>query len=271
MNFKFLKTLSILLIFSSCGAYMNKNVNPYYFGMTTYDSNKLKKPKDVKIYNYTEENLQYFLIRGYKIKAKSAFRERYVHNDWARLASKQLGTPIMLLKDDYVGAVSGRKTLAFRIPGETYVVTSKTNANLNYNSNSTAYAVGTNGSAIGSSSTYGNANYSSTTNTTIQGPDKYGYTSVPYKNHYYDYYALFLVKEYREGDEKAPKKFLKKTFLKYDSDTFLQKKPAYNSERIKKVNKNQLIYVIKEKASNTVYSKVFVNGHYGFIITKLIE
>lgn len=268
---KTLKYLLFLLMLSSCGAYMNKKINPYYFGMTIFNSKKLEKTKDVKIYNYTEENLNYFLNQGYRVKAKSAFRERFVHMDWAKLASKQLGTPIMLLEDRYVGSVSGRRTLAFRVPGEKYVVTSKTNSNLNYNSNTDAYAVGTNGYAIGSSSTYGNANYNSTTKTTIQAPDKYGYTSVPYKNHYYDYYAVFLVKEYREGDKKAPKKFLLKSYLKYSGDATLKKKPKFKSETIKKVNDKQEIYVIKRNVSKSAYSKVYVNGHYGYIIDNLIK
>ncbi|OIP47832.1 MAG: hypothetical protein COZ16_02295 [Flavobacteriaceae bacterium CG_4_10_14_3_um_filter_31_253] len=271
MNLKSLKTLVIFLTLTSCGAYLNNKVNPYHFGMTVFNSNKLKKIKEVKIYDYTENNLNYFLKQGYRVKAKSAFRERYVHMDWAELASKQLGTPIMLLKNEYVGSVSGRRALAFRIPGEKYVVTSNTNANLNYNSNTDAFAIGTNGYAIGSSSTTGNANYNSTTKTTIHAPDRYGYTSVPYKNHYYDYYAVFLVKEYREGDKKAPKKFLTKSRLKYSGDTSLKEKPEFESATIKNVNDKQVIYVIKRNVSNSDYSKVYVNGHYGYIIDKLIE
>jgi hypothetical protein len=250
---------------------MNKNINPYYFGMTVFDSKKLKKPKDVKIYNYSENNLAYFLSKGYKIKAKSAFTERNVHMDWAKLSAKQLGAPIMLLKDEYAGSVSGRRTLAFRIPGEKYIVTSNTNSTLNYNSNTDAYAVGTNGYAFGSSTTTGNANYNSSTKTTIQGPDKYGYKSIAYKNNYYDYYAIYLVKKYIEGDKKAPKKFIKKRKLKYSGDTFLKKKPEYKSKTIKSVNDTQIIYVIKQNISKSAYSKVYVSGHYGYIISALIK
>lgn len=268
---KTLKYLVLLFLLSSCGAYMNKNINPYYFGMTVYDSQKLKKPKEVKIYNYSDNNLEYFLSKGYKVKAKSAFTERNVHMDWAKLSSKQLGAPIMLLTNEYAGSVSGRRTLAFRIPGEKYIVTSNTNANLNYNSNTDAYAVGTNGYAYGSSTTTGNANYNSSTRTTIQSPDKYSYKSVAYKNNYYDYYAVYLVKEYREGDKKAPKKYIIKSRLKYSGDTSLKKKPEFKSATIKKVNDKQVIYVIKKNVSKSAYSKVYVNGHYGYIIDKLIE
>lgn len=197
-----------LVCLTSCGAYLNQNQNPYYFGMTVFDSQKLKKPKDVKIYNLTENNLEYFIKKGYKIKAKSAFRETYVHMDWAKLASKQLGTPIMLLKDDYVGSVSGRKTLEFRIPGEKYIITSNTNSNLNYSSNTEAYAIGNNGYAMGSSTTNGNSKFNSTTKTTIQGPDQYSFKTVPYETHYYDYFAIFLVKDSNVEEKTKVQKIL---------------------------------------------------------------
>lgn len=258
LKIKPLKYLVLLFLLSSCGAYMNKNINPYYFGMTVFDSKKLKKPKDVKIYNYSENNLEYFLSKGYKIKAKSAFRERNVHMDWAKLSSKQLGTPIMLLKDEYVGSVSGRRTLAFRIPGEKYIVTSNTSANLNYNSNTDAYAIGTNGYAYGSSTTTGNANYNSSTRTTIQGPDKYGYKSVPYKNHYYDYYAVYLVKE--------TEKILKnnsKYRVKYDVETYGEKELNYGKGRISSNQK----FVLLERGNN--YYKIKYKGMIRYIGTRV--
>ena len=183
-------------VLSGCGAYLNKNVNPYYFGMKTVDPQIYKKSKDVKWYDYTEDNVKYFLKRGYVIKAKSSFRERYVHSSWAELAAKQMGATVMLTERDYVGSVSGRRTLAWTVPGDTYRVTSNTNGNINYNSNTDAYVYGSSGYAIGNSTTNGNVNYNSSTTTTIQGPDKYRVASVPYENHYYDQYAAFMVKKY---------------------------------------------------------------------------
>lgn len=179
-----------------CGAYMNKNMNPYYFGMKTIDHQVYKKSKDVKSYKYEESSVKYFLKRGYVIKAKSAFRERYVHSSWAELAAKQMGATVMLTKSDYVGSVSGRRTLAWTVPGDTYRVTSNTNGNISYNSNTDAYVYGSSGYAIGNSTTNGNVNYNSSTTTTIQGPDKLRVASVPYQNHYYDQYAVFMVKKY---------------------------------------------------------------------------
>lgn len=179
-----------------CGAYMNKNMNPYYFGMKTIDPQVYKKSKDVKSYKYEESSVKYFLKRGYVIKAKSAFRERYVHSSWAELAAKQMGATVMLTDRDYVGSVSGRRTLAWTVPGDTYRVTSNTNGNISYNSNTDAYVYGSSGYAIGNSTTNGNVNYNSSTTTTVQGPDKLRVTSVPYQNHYYDQYAVFMVKKY---------------------------------------------------------------------------
>lgn len=196
MKSKLLLVGLTIFLLTGCMAYMNKNVNPYYFGMTEIDKTDYKKSKNVKSYDYTENNIEYFLQKGYVIKAKSAFRERYVHLSWAELAAKQMGATIMLLDRNYAGKVSGRQALAWRVPGDTYSVTSNTKGNVSYDSNTNAYVVGNNGYAYGSSSTYGNANYNSSTKTTIQGPDKIQYASVPYEHHYYDQYAVFLVKKY---------------------------------------------------------------------------
>jgi hypothetical protein len=271
MKLKSILLLLIIASFYSCGAYLNKHVNPYHFGMQTYNSQKLKKAKDVKIYDYNETNLQYFIKQGYKIKAKSAFRERYVHLDWAKLASKQLGTPVMLLRNDYVGSVSGRRTLAFTIPGEKYIVTSETNANLNYNSTTDAYAISDYGYATGSSTTSGNANYNSQTKTTIQGPDKYGYKTVRYENHYYDYYAVFLVKDANIEKEDVPKKFIKRSRLKYSTGSNLKVKPDFHSTTIKEVSQNETIYILKQSVKESNWDKVFVSGHTGYLLSKLIE
>jgi hypothetical protein len=191
-------------LLSGCGAYMNKNVNPYYFGMTTIDPQIYEKSKDIMSYQYEESSVKYFLKRGYVIKAKSAFREQYVHPSWAELAAKQMGANVMLLQKDYVGTVSGRRTLAWTVPGDTYRVTSNTKGNINYDSNTDAYVYGSNGYGYGNSTTTGNVNYSSSTTTTIQGPDKYRVASVPYQNHYYDQYAVFLVKKYYWTDTDVP-------------------------------------------------------------------
>ncbi len=192
--------IGLFLIFG-CGAYMNKNMNPYYFGMTIVDNQVYKKSKGVDSYKYDENSVKYFLKRGYVVKAKSAFRETYVHLSWAELAAKQLGATVMLTDRNYVGSISGRTTLAWTVPGDTYKVTSNTNGNISYNSNTNSYVYGNSGYAVGNSSTNGNVKYNSTTTTTIQGPDKLQVTSVPYQNHYYDQYAVFMVKKYYWSDK----------------------------------------------------------------------
>lgn len=204
MKLKLLLAGLTIFLLTGCMAYMNKNINPYYFGMTEIDKTDYKKSKDVKSYDYTENNIKYFLNRGYVVKAKSAFRERFIHLSWAELAAKQMGATIMLLDRDYAGKVSGRQALAWRVPGDTYTVTSNTKGNVSYDSNTNSYAVGSNGYAFGSSSTYGNADYNSSTKTTIQGPDKIQYASVPYEHHYYDQYAVFMVKKYYWADTDVP-------------------------------------------------------------------
>lgn len=249
----------LILILTGCGAYLNKNVNPYYFGMKVFESKKLKKPKEVELYNFNEDNLQFFLKQGYKIKAKSAFREKYVHKDWAVLASKQLGTPIMLLKIEYVGSISGRTTLPFVIPGEEYTVTSNANANLNYNSNTNTTIIGNYGYAIGTSSTYGNATYNSSTTTTIKAPDKYGFKTVQYENHYYDYYAVFLVKDEINYEKNNSKKYNNQIGIKkakanssyytlYDIDTYST--PYFSNENINGKLKKDSKFLILEVGVN---------------------
>jgi len=271
MKYQTIKALCLFFLLTGCGAYLNENVNPFYFGMTVYDSKDLKKPKNVEIYNYSENNLQYFIKQGYQIKAKSAFREQFVDISWAKLASKQIGTPIMLVKQDYAGSVAGRQVLPFVIPGEEYVITSNTNSTLDYNSNTNAYAVGSNGYAIGSSSTTGTGNYNSITKTTIKSPDKYGYKSVKYENHYYDYFAVFLVKKTEPKKKSAPKKYIRISNLKYSGSVNLKEEPDFKSETIKEVGERDEIYIIKTKVSSTNYDEVYVNGHYGYILNKLIK
>lgn len=188
--------LIMSFLFSSCGAYLNKKVNPFHFGMTKIDPQIYKKTKKVNAYVYKENSVKYFLKRGYVIKAKSAFRNRYIHSDWAKLSAKQMGANIVLLDRQYVGSVSGRRALVFKVPGETYRVTSSTNGNIRYDSNTDSYLYGSNWDAYGTSTTSGNINHSSTTTTTIQAPDRYQATSVPYQHHYYDHFAVFMVKKY---------------------------------------------------------------------------
>jgi len=208
---KVLLTGFVIILLTSCGAYLNKNVNPYYFGMTTIDPQIYKKSKDVSVYQYKESNVKYFLERGYVLKAKSAFRERYVHPDWPELAAKQMGATVMLLDKEYVGSVSGRRNLVWRVPGDTYKVTSNTSGNISYDSNTDAYLYTDSGYGYGNSTTTGNVNYNSSTTTTVQGPDSYRTTTVAYQNHYYDHYAVFMVKKYYWAD----------TDIKYYSDSKL--------------------------------------------------
>lgn len=189
-------TLSFTIF--SCGAYVNKKANPYYFGLKTLDNTQYKNVnhKNVKIYDYTDANTEYFLKRGYIIKAKSSFTDIFVHSSWAQLAASKLGSDVVLCKSNYVGTVSGKRLIPWFVPGETYTVTSSTSGNLSTNSSTNSYAVGNNGYAYGNSTSNGSGTYNSTTVTTVQAPDKYQIYSVPYSNDYYDQYALFMVKKY---------------------------------------------------------------------------
>jgi hypothetical protein len=174
---------------------MNKNANPYYFGMRVINDTKLKKTESVAIYDYTEDNIKYFLSRGYVIKAKSAFRNTFIHMSWAELAAKQMGSNVVLCKREYVGTSSGTSVIPWYVPGETYTVNSKTSGSVSANGYANSVVIGSNGYAVGSSSSSAYGTYNSNTTTTIQSPDRYDYYSVPYSYNYYDQYAVFLVKE----------------------------------------------------------------------------
>jgi hypothetical protein len=174
---------------------MNKNVNPYYFGMKIINQTKLKKSNEAKIYDYTENNIKYFLERGYVVKAKSSFRNIFVDLSWAELAAKQMGSDVVLCKREYVGTASGRSVIPWYVPGETYTINSKTSGSVSANGYSNSTVIGSNGYAIGSSSSSAYGTYNSSTTSTIQSPGRYDYYSVPYSYNYYDQYAVFLVKE----------------------------------------------------------------------------
>jgi hypothetical protein len=200
MKLSKLLVLSLALLLTSCMAYLNQNANPYYFGMKIVDGTKFKKAKSVGTYDYTENNADYFFKRGYVVKAKSAFRNTFVHMSWAELAAKQMGSDVMLCKREYVGTASGTSVIPWYVPGETYTVNSRTSGSVSANGYGSSMVVGSNGYAIGSSSSSAYGTYNSNTTTTIQGPGRYDYYSVPYSYNYYDQYALFLVKKYYWSD-----------------------------------------------------------------------
>jgi hypothetical protein len=201
MKLSKLLVLSLALLLTSCMAYLNKYSNPYYFGMKIIDGTKFKKAKSVGTFDYTENNADYFFKKGYVVKAKSAFRNTFVHMSWAELAAKQMGSDVMLCKREYVGTASGTSVIPWYVPGETYTVNSRTSGSFSANGYGSSMVVGSNGYAIGSSSSSAYGTYNSNTTTTIQGPGRYDYYSVPYSYNYYDQYALFLVKKYYWSDK----------------------------------------------------------------------
>lgn len=94
--------------------------------MTKIDPQIYKKGVNANSYAYKESSIEYFLKRGYVVKAKFAFRNRYVHPDWENLAAKQMRACVMLLDKDYVGSFSEVRMLVWKDSGGTYKVTSKT-------------------------------------------------------------------------------------------------------------------------------------------------
>lgn len=185
----------IAIVLTSCGGYIN-STNPYKLSMRIVDKTKTKKTSKVNIYDYSENNLNYFFNKGYVVKAKSAFRNRMVHISGVELAAKQIGSDVALYLTEFYGTASGIEVLSWSVPGETYIVNSKTSGNISINGNGNSTIVGSNGYAIGNSSSSSHGSYNSSTTTTIQGPSKYVYKAVPYSYNYYDQYALFLVKKY---------------------------------------------------------------------------
>lgn len=205
MKIKKLPLLLLIFIISSCGI-MNES-NPFNKYSKVIDGTKYKKvrDKDRDIYKYTsKEDVKYFLEKGYILKAQSAFRYTYTDPSWLDLAAKNFGAQVVLAKQKYAGSQTGTQRLIWRVPGETYKVSSSTKGSVSYNSQTDSYVYGSSGSsAYGHSSTYGNGSYSSTTTTIIQEPDRYRTQSVPYRYDYYDYYAVFLVKKYYWANKKT--------------------------------------------------------------------
>lgn len=165
-------SLLVALLLSGCGALLNKG-NPYYKYSTIVDEKKYDKVrnKDRSIYEYkgNEEDVEYFLKRGYIVKAKAAFRYNlFIHNDWLELAAKRFGSEVVLASREYAGSRARVRPLTFRVPGEKYHIASET--------------------------TVGNRTY--TTYSTVKMPDKYETSFITTKDNYYDYYAIFLVKKY---------------------------------------------------------------------------
>lgn len=175
---------SLTIILTSCMTYLNKNDNPYYFGMKIINNTKLKKSNEVNIYDYTEDNLNYFLDKGYVIKAESSFCDTFINLSWAELAAKQMGSDVVLCKKKYVGISSGEKVIPWNAPGETYPGKLKTSR-----------TVSANGYVVGNSYSSTNGNFNSNITNTVQGPKRYDSSSVPNSNYYYDQFAVFLVKK----------------------------------------------------------------------------
>lgn len=246
MKLSKLLVLGLALLLTSCMAYLNQNANPYYFGMKVVDDTKFKKAKSVETYDYTENNANYFFKRGYVVKAKSAFRNTFVHMSWAELAAKQMGSDVMLCKREYVGTASGTSVIPWYVPGETYTVNSRTSGSVSANGYGSSMVVGSNGYAIGSSSSSAYGTYNSNTTTTIQGPGRYDYYSVPYSYNYYDQYALFLVKKYYWIEESMP----------------LHTKADINSPYNQYVKSNDWFILIKKGKH---YNEIEYKGEVGFI------
>jgi hypothetical protein len=267
--------LCLTFMLTSCMSYMNKKANPYYFGMKVINQTKLKKSKEAKIYDYTEDKIKYFLERGYVVKAKSAFRNTFVHLSWAELAAKQMGSDIVLCKREYVGTASGRSVIPWYVPGETYTVTSRTSGSVSANGYGNTTVIGSNGYSIGSSSSSAYGTYNSNTTTTIQAPGKYEYYSVPYSYNYYDQYAVFLVKEQDILDsERRESKNTEKVIIGENYKTKykipIDSEPLTSGSKIiGYIPKNKNILVIQKV--NQFFYKIEYKNKIGYIRTDWID
>ena len=250
MKLRKLLVFSLALLLTSCKAYLNKNANPYYFGMKVIDNTQFKKTKSVKTYDYTESNADYFFKKGYVVKAKSAFRNKFVDMSWAELAAKQMGSNVMLCKREYIGTASGTSVIPWYVPGETYTVNSKTSGTVSDKGYGNSTIISNNGYAVGRSSSSAYGTYNSNTTTTVQGPGRYDYYSVPYSYDYYDQYALFLVKKYYWLNDSE-----------YD-DGILYKEPKNNSKILAKIKSHEFFEVINR---DTKFTKINYNGQVGYI------
>jgi len=271
-----MKTLKILIfgitfLLISCSSFRNSS-NPFKLSMRTVNDIKLKKSKHVTIYDYSEENIKYFLNNGYIIKAKSAFRNRLVNISGVELAAKEIGSDVALYKREYAGTTSGVNVISWYVPGETYTVKSSTIGTVNASGYGNATIVGSNGYEVRSSSSNVNGTYKSNTKTTIQGPGKYENYSVPYSFDYYNQYAVFLVKDedVLDSESKNTKKvvigknFKTKYKIPIDSDPI-----TTGSRIIGYIPKNKNILVIEKV--NLFFYKIEYKNKIGYIRTDWID
>lgn len=279
MNLK--KTVICLFIFLivGCKSTVNKTQNPYYFGMTMLNRIDLKKTNKVTIYEYTDDNIKYFLDNGYIIKAKSSFRSTYVKLSWAELAAKQMGSEIILCKNNYVGRENGRKIIPWYVPGETYTINSKTTAAATANSLTNTTYISNKGYGISSSSSKTSATYKSNTTTTIQTPGKYQFYSVPYSYDYYDQYAVFLVKEsdvlamansvLNKIDSMKDNVIIGNNYKTKTSIPISNNPDISESKILGYTSKNEKIIII-EKVNEKFY-KVMFRSKIGYVLSSWIE
>jgi hypothetical protein len=266
-TFKFL-VFGITLLLFGCSSYINSS-NPFKLSMRTVNDIKLKKSNHVTIYDYTEENVNYFLNMGYVVKAKSAFRNRLVNMSGVELAAKEIGSDVALYKREYVGTASGANVIPWYVPGETYTVKSSTNGSVSANGYGSTTVIGSDGYAVGRSSSSAYGTYNSNTTTTIQAPGRYEYYSIPYSLDYYDQYAVFLVKEQdaleaQNGKTNGNKIEIGQTYQIQDG-IGLYTKPISSTSYMKDTSKKGDKVTVIERFTD--FYKVEINGELLYIHT----
>lgn len=232
----FLQSCSLLMVY-----------NPFYNNLTYKYKYQFTKSKQLKTYELTQNNIDYFLNNGYLIIGKSSFRDTYQTAQFAINTAQYLGSDVLLYKNKYVGTSKGVATVPVYVPGTVYNITSSTQGAFEAKRNSNTSYIGNGGFAYvdSYSKTYGT--YNSSSITSIQTPGTYSFRQVPYSNNYYDQYAYFLKKIlYRTNEEKV---------------WFYEKKNT-NSNIFTKVEPNEWFVLLKEGKR---FHKIEYKGLIGFI------
>lgn len=148
----------------------------------------------MKFYDLTDNNLNYFLINGYKKIGFTTLSGKYIGLDRAKEAGNTLGAHIVLYRHDKIGTEYGTKVVGIQGPDKTYNINSKTNGRFGLYSYGSTSVIGNRGFAFGNYDSRTNGTYNSTTTTTVTQPGEFSYFVVPYSEELYLQKAVFLVK-----------------------------------------------------------------------------
>lgn len=171
--------------------------NPFKKQFKRTSNQRFKPTKSLKSYNLNDNNINYFLSKGYVILGESQFKSTFCSTQYAVNAGCSYGASVLLYRYDYYGTETGRSVGRLSNgDGKTYTLQSTTNSRYNGTGSSNYSAIGSNGYAFGYGNSSVNGTYKSQTTTTITDPGTFSYYVVPYEYDYYKQHAVFLAKKF---------------------------------------------------------------------------